>query len=107
MNGYSVQYTTFYPASPTSGSTQAEASPVKCMVFIGLPDNPQFVGPQNPQRLAEHILRSRGPSGENREYLYNLCTALEELSPESFDEHVHDLTVRCRALEASQAQTLA
>lgn len=36
------------------------------MVYIGLPDNPQFLGPQDPQALAEHVVRSRGPSGENK-----------------------------------------
>lgn len=29
------------------------------------PDNEHFVGPQVPQELAEHIFRSRGPSGLN------------------------------------------
>jgi cation transport protein ChaC len=73
---------------------------VKCMVYIGLPNNPQFLGPQDPQALAVHILRSKGPSGENREYLYMLGEALQALSAESEDEHVRDLVKRCRKLEA-------
>jgi cation transport regulator ChaC len=86
-------------------STQAAAaapvpSPIKCLVYIGLPTNPQFMGPQDPQRLAEHIVASKGPSGENREYLYGLEKALDELSPESGDDHVSDLARRCREVEA-------
>jgi cation transport protein ChaC len=70
------------------------------MVYIGLPSNPQFMGPQDPQELAKHILRSKGPSGENREYLYMLGEALDSLSEDSGDEHIRDLVRRCQALEA-------
>lgn len=57
------------------------------------------MGPQDPDALARHILNSKGPSGENRDYLYQLGEALEGLSLESGDEHVGDLVTRCRALE--------
>ncbi|POR31978.1 Putative glutathione-specific gamma-glutamylcyclotransferase 2 [Tolypocladium paradoxum] len=91
INGYSIHYTPFHPAD---GSP-----PIKTLVYIGTPDNEQFVGPQDPQKLAHHILASRGPSGPNNEYLYNLDTALNGLSPESGDVHVGDLAGRVRALE--------
>jgi hypothetical protein len=68
-------------------------------VYIGLPTNPQFVGPQDPSALAEYILGSVGPSGENKEYLYMLEKSLLGLSPESEDNHVVDLARRCRILE--------
>jgi glutathione-specific gamma-glutamylcyclotransferase len=71
-------------------------------VYIGLPNNPQFLGPQDPQELAEHILKSKGPSGENKEYLYMLRNALDDLSPESGDGHVSDLAQRTAELEARQ-----
>jgi hypothetical protein len=70
------------------------------MVYIGTPDNPQFMGPQDPQQLAEVIWRSKGPSGENKEYLFGLAKSLEGLSPESGDEHVRDLSARVRAIES-------
>ncbi|KAG6363439.1 hypothetical protein INS49_008539 [Diaporthe citri] len=57
-----------------------------------------FVGPQDIQALAEHIYRSEGPSGLNRDYLLGLDKALQELSPESGDEHVTDLSERVRAI---------
>jgi hypothetical protein len=41
----------------------------------------------------------KGPSGENKEYLYNLEIALLGLSKESRDDHVSDLVRRCKALE--------
>jgi cation transport regulator ChaC len=93
-----------------------EAKSVRCLVYIGLPENPQFLGAQDPNALARKILESmfsvfsflviranlfigKGPSGENKEYLYNLETALLGLSTNSGDAHVSDLVRRCKALE--------
>ncbi|KAL9120880.1 MAG: hypothetical protein Q9187_002559, partial [Circinaria calcarea] len=94
INGYSIQYTPFYPADDES------APPItKCLVYIGLPDNPQFTGVQEPQALAEHIARSQGPSGRNDEYLFMLERALSELGQGSGDAHVTDLADRVRNIE--------
>lgn len=92
INGYSIQYTDFHPADPT-------LPPIKCTVYIGLPNNPQFKGAQDPQALAEHISQSSGPSGENKEYLFMLEQALDDLSDHSGDAHVTDLARRARAIE--------
>lgn len=96
INGYSIQY------APFKQNVLPEGRPIRCLVYIGLPDNPQFLGPQDPQALAEHIVKSRGPSGENKDYLYELEAALNALSPESSDEHISDLAGRCREIEARQ-----
>ncbi|KAI9828636.1 MAG: hypothetical protein M1832_001739 [Thelocarpon impressellum] len=94
INGYTIHHTAFHPADPTFKD-------IRTLVYIGTPDNPQFMGPQEPQGLAEHIFRSRGPSGENTEYLFMMERGLEELCPESGDEHVRDLAARVRAIEYS------
>ena len=94
--GYSMHYAPFQPADGSS--------PIRTLVYIGTPDNKQFVGPQSPQGLAEHIYRSKGPSGLNKDYLLNLDVALSELAPESGDMHIHDLATRVRALETQDAQ---
>ncbi|KAL8370311.1 hypothetical protein RB595_000612 [Gaeumannomyces hyphopodioides] len=91
INGYTIHYTPFHPADGTPG-------PIRTLVYIGTPDNDQFVGPQDVQALAEHISRSHGPSGPNIDYLLSLHDALEGLSPESGDEHVTDLAQRVRLL---------
>ncbi|KAH6854433.1 ChaC-like protein-domain-containing protein [Chaetomium sp. MPI-CAGE-AT-0009] len=117
INGYTIHYTPFHPA-PASASAAAAAAaataadpaqqhqhhsgPIRTLVYIGTPDNDQFVGPQDPQQLAEHIYRSTGPSGPNRDYLWGLEAALAELSPESGDEHVTDLSNRLRAVAARE-----
>jgi len=124
INGYSIQHTPFNHKEDMSATFQsitpareaereAESAnanvphPIKCLVYIGLPDNPQFLGPQDPQALAEKIVQSRGPSGENKEYLYQLEEALRGLSEESADEHVFDLARRCREIEARGGRDVA
>lgn len=95
INGYSIHYTPFHPA---------DGSPsIKTLVYIGTPDNDQFVGPQDPQELAIHIFKSVGPSGLNKDYLLELDKALEDLSPESVDEHIKDLANRVRALDRPES----
>lgn len=91
INGYTIHYTPFCPAD---GSKM-----IRTLVYIGTPENEQFMGPQDPQQLAEHIIRSEGPSGPNKDYLLSLEKALDELSPESGDEHIKDLADRVRKIE--------
>ncbi|ETS86614.1 hypothetical protein PFICI_00442 [Pestalotiopsis fici W106-1] len=100
INGYTIHYSPFQPAA-------AGAAPIRTLVYIGTPDNDQFTGPQDPQQLAEHIWRSEGPSGLNREYLWNLEKSLDELSPESGDEHVTDLSNRVREIDARHNKGLS
>jgi cation transport protein ChaC len=98
INGYSIQYAPFHVSEAFAASHDLPA-PIDCLVYVGLPDNPQFMGPQDLDSLAKHIVRSRGPSGENKDYLYGLDRALVELGEGSEDEHVHDLARRCREIE--------
>ncbi|KAI9835480.1 MAG: hypothetical protein M1837_003781 [Sclerophora amabilis] len=98
INGYSIHHTLFHPPD----ASQPEIRPI---VYIGTPDNPQFTGPQDPQALAEHIWRSRGPSGDNKEYLFMLEQSLDELCGESGDDHVRDLASRVRELERRTTTT--
>ena len=93
INGYTIHHTPFHPAAEGAAAFPA-------LVYIGTPDNDQFTGPQEVQALAEHIHRSQGPSGLNKEYLWELETALDGLSAESGDEHVTDLSRRVRDIEA-------
>lgn len=96
INGYSIHYTPFHPADGSG--------PIRTLVYIGTPDNNQFTGPQDPQALAEHIHASEGPSGLNRDYLLSLEKVLDELSPESGDAHITDLSDRVREIEARDAK---
>jgi len=98
INGYSIQYTDCYPSVASPGSSLPIGN---CLVYIGLPTNPQFLGVQDPRDVAEVIGANRGPSGENAEYLFMLEEALDELGEGSRDEHVKDLADRVRSLQTT------
>jgi glutathione-specific gamma-glutamylcyclotransferase len=75
-----------------------------CMVYIGMPDNPQFLGPLDPEEVAKTINNSIGPSGQNRDYLLQLEASLLSLSPASGDGHVTDLARRVRTMTPPQKE---
>jgi len=62
---------------------------VEAVVYVGRTDNPSFIGPDTVAVMAEHIWRSRGPSGHNVDYLSQLSQALGALN--IVDEHVEAL----------------
>ncbi|KAH8101460.1 ChaC-like protein [Cristinia sonorae] len=70
--------------------------------YVGRNDNPSFIGSEPIDSLAEHIWRSVGPSGRNKDYLYELSIAVKKLAPESHDSHLAALESRCRALDAQE-----
>jgi glutathione-specific gamma-glutamylcyclotransferase len=98
INGYTIHYTPFHPADGTPT--------IRTLVYIGTPQNDQFTGVQEPQILAEHISKTRGPSGLNTDYLFSLEEALADLGPESGDEHVTDLSNRVRTVLECRGQSV-
>ncbi|KAK2810125.1 hypothetical protein FQN49_008561, partial [Arthroderma sp. PD_2] len=117
IDGYSVQYTPFHPCSSSKNEAHlssiqrgsmaepvADIQPIKCLVYIGLPTNTQFLREpalREPDAVAKVIYASRGQSGENKDYLYSLETALEGLGLGSSDVHITDLVRRVKAIEKS------
>lgn len=94
-NGYTISVCDVY-----ASMEDREPAVPAATVYIGTSSNPQFAGPaKDTASLARHIFNSKGPSGENKEYLYHLADALRKLSPESKDTHVWELERACRALE--------
>ncbi|EWC46328.1 hypothetical protein DRE_04499 [Drechslerella stenobrocha 248] len=99
INGYTIHRHPVHHNLSKEESTGLP-NPIPAILYIGTPDNPQFVGPPKSTRaLAQHILDSRGPSGENKEYLYNLYTALEQLAPDAHDSHVSELATTAAEIE--------
>ena len=52
--------------------------------------------------MARTILTSVGPSGPNKEYLYNLCEAMRDLVPHVTDTHLLELEEAVKQLEAEE-----
>lgn len=56
------------------------------VIYIAPQDNEAYLGPDTEQNIARHIANSRGPSGENADYVFDLAGALREHN--AVDEHV-------------------
>ena len=56
------------------------------IVFVADETNPNFLGDASLDAIVDQVRRSRGPSGENAEYVLELSRALREL--EAHDDHI-------------------
>eukprot|EP01086_Lenisia_limosa_P002687 TRINITY_DN16636_c0_g1_i1.p1 TRINITY_DN16636_c0_g1~~TRINITY_DN16636_c0_g1_i1.p1 ORF type:complete len:179 (-),score=22.68 TRINITY_DN16636_c0_g1_i1:29-565(-) len=74
------------------------ASPVQtALVYRATEENEEYLGERPLPDIAQQIFESVGPSGANKEYLYQLHDALVE--KESLDNHIRDLTMLVRKLD--------
>lgn len=96
-NGYTAMWEPIYGFHEDDPQTPRILVP-EALVYVGLPENPAFVGPQPLDELAERIFLSQGPSGRNDEYLFRLADAVRALTPESADHHLFTLEQKVRTL---------
>ncbi|TQV76747.1 gamma-glutamylcyclotransferase [Aliikangiella marina] len=59
------------------------------LVYIAPQENEAYLGPASEKEIAAHIFKSRGPSGENRDYVFKLAAALRAAN--EIDEHVFQI----------------
>ncbi|KAF7816870.1 gamma-glutamylcyclotransferase 2-3 [Senna tora] len=73
------------------------------MVYIASPDksvNKNYLGPASVEEIARQIIKAEGPSGPNRDYLFQLEKALVEIGCE--DKHVMELANEVRRILSEQ-----
>lgn len=98
-NGYSPQQVDVYGFTNNAEGKEEEVLVQRdTLVYVGLPNNPAFVGPAPLPQLAERIFTCEGPSGRNDEYLLNLAAVTRKLSPQSVDSHLFELERRVKEL---------
>lgn len=67
------------------------------LVYIGTPENPEWLGEASAEAIARQILQSHGPSGPNPEYLLELAESLRQM-PGAEDPHVFAIERALREL---------
>ncbi len=87
--GYSVERMRLYFASGDDRGWVEDA-----LVYIGTPDNPNYLGPADPAHIARQVQESHGPSGPNDEYVLRLADALRAIG--AYDPHVFEIEALLR-----------
>ena len=61
----------------------------RAVVYFASEGNPNYLGPASLPEIAAQVRRSRGPSGDNPDYVLQLAAALRAM--DEIDEHVFEL----------------
>lgn len=67
------------------------------LIYIAQPDNAAYLGEASEQTIALQILNSEGPSGRNRDYVYQLADALRQNGEQ--DNHVFSIEHLLKTME--------
>lgn len=87
--------------SDSRASHQATPAPspgleTESIVYIAGPENENFLGPASVEEIATQVAQSTGPSGPNREYVFELAKSLRKMGAE--DDHVFAVDAALRDL---------
>ncbi|CAH2054627.1 unnamed protein product, partial [Iphiclides podalirius] len=91
-NGYCKKSVTFYPKDKS-------VEPFDLTLYIASNENESYAGPASLEEIAKQVISCHGPSGSNKEYVYNLARAMREIAPDVEDEHLFSLEETLRRLE--------
>ena len=80
--GYSLNEINF---EPLAGQEISSTQPLACVCYYANEENFYFSPQKDQKLLARQIYESVGPSGTNREYLFNLCKSLRMIANQ-FDQ---------------------
>lgn len=85
-NGYERHYVQFFPLNESEiGDTPT--SPI--VIYVATHDNESFAGSNGGlTAIVDQISGAVGPSGTNREYVYQLADAMRRHFPDQQDEHL-------------------
>jgi len=89
-NGYERVTVTFYP----SPDLDCHLEPFDIIVYIGLRESKWFAGEASIEDMAERIVRSKGKSGYNLDYLCQLAASMRTIAPQVQDRHLFALEER-------------
>ncbi|XP_068619714.1 putative glutathione-specific gamma-glutamylcyclotransferase 2 [Battus philenor] len=91
-NGYCKRVVTFYPRDKS-------VDPFMLTLYVATKENESYAGPASVEEIAKQVINCCGPSGTNKEYVYNLAKAMREIAPDVEDEHLFSLEEALLKLE--------
>ena len=75
-----------------------DGTALEALIYIATEGNFAYTGEAPLHELAEIIAQSSGPSGANKDYLYELADALRSIG--AHDPHIYELDALVRALDS-------
>ncbi|KAH8373680.1 hypothetical protein KR200_011768 [Drosophila serrata] len=91
------EYSRVATATNSSGPSLPESKPIQVIMYVATQANDSYAGNVwEVASIAKQIFSSAGPSGPNREYLFNLATAMDQLFPGAVDEHLEELVANVK-----------
>lgn len=92
LGGYTIEEHLFYPHMTNFDSdTNNCIETIPVLVYIADAKSPHWLGEDSLENIARQIVDSRGPCGENAEYLLRLAQFMHDVLPEVYDGHLFDL----------------
>ncbi|XP_041982787.1 putative glutathione-specific gamma-glutamylcyclotransferase 2 [Aricia agestis] len=89
-NGYSKKDVMFYPKD--------KSVPFSLTIYVATQDNESYAGPAPIADIARQVLTSVGPSGPNKEYVYNLAAAIRQMGVD--DDHLFSLEEELKRIDS-------
>ena len=89
LGGYIQKFTMFY-------TKDEKQPPFPVLVFLATSKSPFWLGPADPQVIAEQVVTSSGPSGHNVEYVLRLAEWLHSTLPSVHDHHLFSIEAYVR-----------
>ncbi|XP_045113141.1 putative glutathione-specific gamma-glutamylcyclotransferase 2 isoform X6 [Portunus trituberculatus] len=88
-DGYQKIPVTFHPQD-------SSIQPWQLIIYLGSETNPFFVGQSDEENIAQIIAYAEGPSGSNKEYLFQLADTMRTLGV--FDPHLFNIESRVKKI---------
>ena len=84
LGGYSQEVTNFYVLNSSK-------PPIPVLVYLANNLSPSWLGPADPDEIAEQVMASEGPAGHNVEYVIRLAMWVHQVLPTITDKHLFDI----------------
>ncbi|XP_037800896.1 putative glutathione-specific gamma-glutamylcyclotransferase 2 isoform X2 [Penaeus monodon] len=94
-DGYQRTPVTFFPQ-------EAALKPWELIIYLGSETNPFYTGPTKEDEIAQIIASAAGPSGSNKEYLFQLAQTMRSLNIN--DNHLYSIENKVKSITENSSQ---
>ncbi|XP_045504110.1 putative glutathione-specific gamma-glutamylcyclotransferase 2 [Colias croceus] len=94
-NGYSKKIVTFHPRD-------SKLEPFELTLYVATQENESYAGAASIEDIAKQVVVCRGPSGLNKDYVYQLADAMRQIAPEVDDDHLFSLEAAVKELDTDK-----